>query len=95
MPQSKRHPARRPQQRPARPDHRPNTPGSGRSGPGTRPAATSTGWRRSLERASAGPLLILSRLPRWLVPGALAILLILGLALPSIHLIFKLYLYGE
>ncbi len=37
--------------------------------------------RRTLERYSAGPLVTLHGLPRWLVPVALAVLLFVGLLL--------------
>ncbi len=79
MPKSKRHPARRPQQRSPRTDQRPSA--TGRSGAETS-RAPATGWRAALERRSAGPLIILHRLPSWLVPVLLAILLVAGLALP-------------
>lgn len=77
MPQSKRHPARRPERRPAKTGHR--NPAAAAS----RPQATSQGWRRSLEKASVGPLFVLNRLPRLLVPLILGALLLAGLALPS------------
>ncbi|MCB0915860.1 MAG: hypothetical protein H6525_10745 [Actinobacteria bacterium] len=35
--------------------------------------------RRALERKSAGPLLVLHRMPRWLIPVVMGILLLLGL----------------
>jgi len=80
VPKSKRHPARRPQQRSPRTTHRPAaTPG--RSG-ATTSRAPAAGWRATLERRSAGPLIILHRLPSWLVPILLAIFLVAGLALP-------------
>jgi hypothetical protein len=75
VPQSKRHPARRPQQRPARPSHR--NPAKGAA-----PAPARTGWRAGLERRSVGPLMVLNSLPGWLVPVALGVLLVAGLALP-------------
>ena len=76
MPQSKRHPARRPQRRPARaPHHNPAAT--------TPPPVTATGFRGWLESWSGIPLVILSRQPAWLVPGLLALFLVLGLALPS------------
>lgn len=77
MPQSKRHPARRPERRPSKPGHR---------RPGGSPAAAAPpapGWRRGLEKRSVGPLVMLNNLPRWLVPLLLGVLLVLGLALPS------------
>jgi hypothetical protein len=75
VPESKRHPARRPQQRPARRDHR---------SPVARPAPTPTASpaRQSLERWSAVPLVMLHRLPTWVTPVALVVLLLAGLALP-------------
>ena len=76
MPQSKRHPARRPQRRPARaPHHNPAATAP--------PPVTATGFRGWLESWSGIPLVILSRQPAWLVPGLLALFLVLGLALPS------------
>jgi hypothetical protein len=78
VPQSKRHPARRPQQRTPKSGHRnPSRPSGAQERPPTAP------WRRSLERASAGPLLVLHRMPTWLVPVLLAVLLVAGLALSS------------
>lgn len=35
--------------------------------------------RRELERRSAGPLLLLHRMPRWLIPVIMAVLMLLGL----------------
>jgi len=49
-----------------------------RSTPGTSRA------RQSMEQRSAAPLLFLRQLPRWLLPGLLAVLLVLGLALHGI-----------
>jgi hypothetical protein len=40
--------------------------------------------RRAVERRSARILLLAHQLPRWLVPAALAILLVAGLALPGL-----------
>jgi hypothetical protein len=77
VPQSKRHPARRPERRPAKTGHR--NPAAAAA----RPRTTSHGWRRSLEKASVGPLFVLNRLPRLLVPLILGALLLAGLALPS------------
>lgn len=37
--------------------------------------------RRRLEIADAGPLLLLSRMPKWIVPAVLALLLVAGLAI--------------
>ena len=76
MPQSKRHPARRPQHRPARPGHR--NPAKA-AAPERAPA---TGWRAALERRSVGLLVVMNSLPGWLVPVVLAVLLVAGLALP-------------
>ncbi|MFI0431790.1 MAG: DUF6703 family protein [Candidatus Nanopelagicales bacterium] len=39
--------------------------------------------RRGLEQRSAGPLLWLHRLPRWLIPVIMGALLLLGLAVPG------------
>ena len=77
MPSSKRHPARRPQQRPSKPGHR--RPGA----PATPPPVAATGFRGWLESWSIGPLTFLSTLPTWLVPGLLAVMLLAGLAVPS------------
>ncbi len=79
MPQSKRHPARRPEKRPAKPTHSPRSTNPSRR---SEPAAPSSPGRRRLEVASAGPLALLHRLPSWLVPALLALLLVLGLAVP-------------
>ena len=76
MPQSKRHPARRPQRRPAKPGHR--NPAAA-----TAPPVRATGFRGWLESWSGAPLVILSRQPAWLVPGVLAVLLVAGLGLPT------------
>jgi hypothetical protein len=78
VPQSKRHPARRPQQRPARPSHR--NPAKAAAAAPERPPAT--GWRATLERASVGPLMVVSSLPGWFIPVVLGVLLVAGLALP-------------
>lgn len=76
MPESKRHPARRPQKRPTKSGHR--NPAA------TAPAVTAASpWRRGLERWSAVPLLVLHRLPTWLVPVMFAVLLLAGLAVPA------------
>lgn len=74
MPQSKRHPARRPQRRPAKPGHR---------RPAAPPPVPTSGFRRWLESWSVGPLTLLSTLPTFVVPGLLAVLLVAGLALPT------------
>lgn len=80
MPQSKRHPARRPQQRARKPGH----PGARRpqSAAAPRPATAGPG-RARLEARSARALTTLHRLPRWVLPVVLAAVLLLGLALPS------------
>jgi hypothetical protein len=76
VPQSKRHPARRPQRRPAKQGHRnPSVV--------TPPPVTATGFRGWLESWSGVPLIILSRQPAWVVPGALALFLVAGLAIPA------------
>lgn len=77
MAQSKRHPARRPQQRGKRRPH----PASARRAPSPVEDNRSEA-RRSLERRSVGFLAILHRLPRWTVPALLAAFLLLGLLLP-------------
>jgi hypothetical protein len=77
MPESKRHPARRPQQRTPRSSHRDP------ARPKAAPEPALSPWRRSLERHSAGPLVILHRMPTWLVPVLLAVLLVAGLALTA------------
>lgn len=87
MPQSKRHPARRPQQRPARKSHgnpaKDSAAIEGALGRGTpAPAPARTGWRAGLERRSVGPLMVLNSLPGWLTPVVLGVLLVAGLALP-------------
>jgi hypothetical protein len=75
VPESKRHPARRPQKRTAKTGHR--NPGAAAV-----PVTRSSPSRRALERWSAVPLLILHRMPTWLVPVLLAVLLLVGLAAP-------------
>jgi hypothetical protein len=42
-----------------------------------------SGARRSLERSSARPLLVLQQFPVWLIPLVLAALLVTGLAVPG------------
>ncbi|MDA8436650.1 MAG: hypothetical protein M0Z98_11780 [Actinomycetales bacterium] len=78
MPQSKRHPARRPQQRTPKPGHR-NPAGPSRSAAPTPPASPARRW---LVRHSAGPLIVLHRLPTVLVPILMGVLLVAGLVLP-------------
>ena len=80
MPKSKRHPARRPQQRNARRPH-PQPAAAGRPA-AQRPAAASS-RRRGFEVRSAPLLATIHRLPRWIMPLALAAVLVLGLILPS------------
>jgi hypothetical protein len=75
---SKRHPARRPQQRSPRPSHRSQPPRE----PATS-APQATGGRARLEAASFAPLAALHRLPRWLLPVVLAAMLVAGLVLPA------------
>ena len=79
MPQSKRHPARRPA---ARSPRRPHPPATSRT---TRPSGTPTaapsGARATLERISAPVLRRLALLPRWVVPLVLALFLVGGLIL--------------
>jgi hypothetical protein len=75
VPESKRHPARRPQRRPAKPGHRSPAPAP--------PPAPARGFRGWLERWSVGPLTFLTTLPSFVVPAALALLLVGGLALPQ------------
>ncbi len=75
MPESKRHPARRPQKRTAKTGHR-------NPAVAAVPVTSASPSRRVLERWSAVPLLILHRMPTWLVPVLLAVLLLVGLAAP-------------
>ena len=94
MPESKRHPARRPTQRTAKPSHKPastQSPATNKNSAGSNSANKNSanknkvyapGWRGSLERASVGPLFFLNTLPRLLVPLMLGILMIMGLAMP-------------
>ncbi|MEI6230887.1 MAG: DUF6703 family protein [Actinomycetes bacterium] len=94
MPESKRHPARRPTQRSAKPSHKPastQSPATNKNSAGSNSANKNSanknkvyapGWRGSLERASVGPLFFLNTLPRLLVPLMLGILMIMGLAMP-------------
>lgn len=86
MPQSKRHPARRPEKRPAKASHSPRSGDPRTTTPSRKAAPVSTAsspFRRRLEIASAGPLVILHRLPKWAAPAVLALLLVGGLAIPS------------
>jgi hypothetical protein len=83
VPQSKRHPARRPEKRPAKPGHR--APSGAPASSSRRPAPTTavSPARRRLEIWSAGPLAVLHRMPSWIVPLILGVLLVAGLAVPS------------
>ena len=78
MPQSKRHPARRPEKRPAKASHSPRTTNPSRK---PQPTSNASPARRRLEIASAGPLMVLSRMPKWVVPAVMALLLVGGLAI--------------
>ena len=81
MPESKRHPARRPQRRTAKPGHR--NPAGPSSSSSRRPAeADASPARRWLLRHSAGPLVLLHRLPSAVVAVTLVVLLVAGLAVP-------------
>ena len=84
MPQSKRHPARRPEKRPAKPGHRSPAGPTSSGQRGGRPAPTSSASpaRRRFEIWSAGPLAVLHRMPGWIVPLILGVLLVAGLAVP-------------
>lgn len=53
------------------------------SKPQQAPPATASQARRTLEVKSAGPLLILHRLPRWLIPIIMAVFLLLGLVIDA------------
>jgi hypothetical protein len=77
VPQSKRHPARRPDRRPSKTTH----PRSSRAA--APPPDNRSPFRRRLETASLGPLLFMRGLPRFLVPILLGVVLLAGLALPS------------
>ena len=50
--------------------------------PSRTPTAPASSSRRTLESRSTAPLLFLHRLPRWLLPVLVGVLLLLGLALP-------------
>ena len=78
MPESKRHPARRPQQRTPKPGHR-NPAGTSSSRPTAPPASPARQW---LVRYSATPLVMLHRMPTVVVAIALVVVLVAGLALP-------------
>ena len=43
------------------------------------PQGPTSSARRTLEVKSAGPLLVLHRMPRWLIPVIMAVLMLLGL----------------
>jgi len=82
MPESKRHPARRPQQRSPKTGHR--NPAGPSTSSARRPAeADASPARRWLLRRSAGPLVLLHRLPSAAVAVTLVVLLVAGLAVPS------------
>jgi hypothetical protein len=84
VPQSKRHPARRPEKRPARQSHRPPSSGGPTSSSARRaPVTNISPRRRAFEIRSAGPLAVLNRWPTWLVPALLGVFLVAGLAIPS------------
>jgi len=78
VPQSKRHPARRPQRRQPKAGH-----GNPAAAATKRAPATSTGWRARLERWSVGPLTLMSSLPAWLVPTLLSVFLVAGLVVTA------------
>ncbi len=78
MPQSKLHHARRPQQR-ARKSRHPAGATASRTPAPAKPAS----GRARFEARSARALTTLHRLPRWVLPVVLAVVLLLGLALPS------------
>jgi hypothetical protein len=64
-----------------------NRPGSrGKRPAGGLPRATpgASRTRQSVEQRSAVPLLFLRQMPRWLLPGLLAVLMVTGLALHGI-----------
>jgi hypothetical protein len=93
MPESKRHPARRPQQRSPKPGHR-NPAGSSSTssrGPAEPDASPARRW---LLRHSAGPLVLLHRLPSAAVAVTLVVLLVAGLAVPWRGAGFLLLLIG-
>ncbi len=79
MPESKRHPARRPQQRSPKPGHRNPAATSSSKGPAEPDASPARRW---LLRRSAGPLVLLHRLPSAAVAVTLVVLLVAGLAVP-------------
>jgi len=79
MPESKRHPARRPQQRSPKPGHRNPAAASTSKGPAEPDASPARRW---LLRRSAGPLVLLHRLPSAAVAVTLVVLLVAGLAVP-------------
>lgn len=76
MPKSKRHPARRPQQRAPKRPHPPRVTSASAAAP------PQGDFRRRLERASAPVLLSIHRLHRLVIPVLLAVFLVLGLWLP-------------
>jgi hypothetical protein len=62
---------------PNRPEATPSRPLSAK--PQQTPPPQKSDARRELERRSAGPLLVLHRMPRWLIPLIMAVLMLLGL----------------
>lgn len=83
MPQSKRHPARRPEKRPAKAGHRSPSGAPAQRSARPQPATAVSPARRRLEIWSAGPLAVLHRMPSWIVPVILGALLVAGLAVPT------------
>jgi hypothetical protein len=80
VPQSKRHPARRPQARSPKRPHPSTRPTSKTKA--TAPPARSA-FRRRLEMLSAPVLIRMNVMPKWFVPLVLAAFLIGGLVIPS------------
>jgi hypothetical protein len=72
-------PRPRPRRRPAPTPQRPRR--AGRTPPS--PAPAGTGLRASVERASVGPLVTLTRLPRWIPGLGIGALLVIGLFVPG------------
>ena len=77
MSKKKGKPRKPPQTRANRSTQRPLSPR-----PQQAPTSASTPGRSALERRSASALLFLHRLPRWLLPVVVGVLLLLGLAIP-------------
>ena len=80
MPQSKRHPARRPQARSPKRPH-PSARPTNKAKAAAPPARSAA--RRRLEIFSAPALVRMNILPKWFVPLILAAFLIGGLVIPS------------